>query len=405
MNDRKRVILVSELFYPDETSTAHILTRIATYLSKDFDVLVLAGPKSYEVDTSRIYETDQNLNGIQIARAWAPRLDKNHLLSRVARLMVLSLGMALLLLAKSKRGDVVLSVTNPAPLLILTATIRKLRNFSLALLVHDVFPENAVAAGLMNRNSISFKTTKFLFDWAYGAADSIIAIGRDMAEIIADKVDGGFAKISIIENWADLSVVTPIPRTSSRIETWGLSDKVVIQYAGNIGRAQGIMEFLDLTTSVKNKAIHYVFAGSGALLEPVRALARNSDNLTLIGSFSRADQNVVLGSCDIALVILGEDMYGLGVPSKAYNIMAAGKPILFIGPKDSEIYRLVRDSSIGWAFSWEQSDDVVSFLNLISGDERDALRTMGERARSLAEKSYSESAKMEQFGNVIRSLS
>lgn len=49
----------------------------------------------------------------------------------------------------------------------------------------------------------------------------------------------------------------------------------------------------------------------------------------------RSQQNDFLNACDIGIVTLNDGMYGLGVPSKSYNIWAAGKPILYIGDDNS----------------------------------------------------------------------
>ena len=347
MNERKRIILVSELFFPDETSTAFIMSRISQYLSKNFNLLVLAGPESYEKDNSRLVTNENGFKDVQVERAWAPSLDKNNLLARTLRLAVLSFGLAWLVFVRTKRSDVVLTVSNPAPLIVLLALIRKLKKFSLLLLVHDVFPENSVAAGLLRKDSIFHKLIKLIFDWSYSAPDLIVTIGRDMAEVVADKTKGKKQRVRIIENWADLDLVKPIPRELSRIELWRLNENIVIQYAGNIGRAQGILELIDIISLAHNKIIHYVFLGSGALVNSLTQKIRGAGNITIGGAYSRDDQSIVLGSCDIALVILGRAMYGLGVPSKTYNIMAAGKPILYIGPKNSEIYRLVCEFNIG----------------------------------------------------------
>lgn len=404
MSNNKRIILVTELFFPEESATAHIMTQIANYLSLDFDVLVLAGPDSYEGDIHRLVANHGNLAKIKIQRAWAPRLSKNNLASRLIRFIILSTGIAWMVLTRSRRDDIVFAVTNPAPLLVLLAPIRKLKKFSLILLVHDVFPENAVAAGIASKNTFLYRSIKWVFDRAYGAADAIITIGRDMAEVIAIKIRGNPGRISIIENWADLSLINSVPREDSKIKTWGLSEKVVIQYAGNIGRAQGILEFVDAVRSVNNNLIHYVFVGSGALSESLKTKVEDCDNFTLEGAYSRADQSLVLSSCDIALVILGAGMYGLGVPSKAYNLMAAGKPILFLGPKNSEIYRLIKEHNIGWAFDWQQVEELNSFLNSISSANVDNFCEMGRRARSLAEQKYSEVIQMQKFRKVIYSL-
>ena len=52
----------------------------------------------------------------------------------------------------------------------------------------------------------------------------------------------------------------------------------------------------------------------------------------------------------MAVVLLGKGMFGLGVPSKAYNLIAAGL-LLFVGPKDSEISNLVNENELGWTFT------------------------------------------------------
>lgn len=79
-----------------------------------------------------------------------------------------------------------------------------------------------------------------------------------------------------------------------------------------------------------------------SLKEKVKQLEM-SDNVMFHGPYSRADQQEVLNVCDIALVRLVEGMYGLGVPSKSYNILAAGKPILYIGVLNDEILPTKRD--------------------------------------------------------------
>ena len=81
-------------------------------------------------------------------------------------------------------------------------------------------------------------------------------------------------------------------------------------------------------------------------------------------------------------------MYGLGVPSKTYNILAAGRLIVYFGPKHSEIDLLVREKQIGYC-GWPQKWD------------KEELVEMGKRARALAESDYSEEAIMSKFIQAI----
>ena len=403
MKNKKRIVIVTELFYPDETSTARILSTVAESLNERYEVLVLTGPKSYAKETS-IINLNNNHQMINVQRVWVPSLNKNKLISRFIRLVLLSFGLAWRVLVVSKRGDIVFSVTNPAPILVLLAGIKKLKRFTLALLVHDVFPENAVATGIISDKATFYSSLQGLFGWAYGSAEAIVVIGNDMATIVSHKTKKYSSELVLIENWAETDSITPISRSESNLAKWGLTDKIVVQYGGNIGRAQGILEFVDCVIPAKNNNVHYVFCGSGALTNQLIRKVQDRPNFSLKEAYPRSDQRIILGSCDIALILLGPDMYGLGVPSKAYNIMAAGKPILFIGPKDSEIYNLVKHNNIGWAFTWDEVDKVASLIRSLSFEQIGYFVEMGKRARRLAEDKYTKDVKMKKFHEFFLSL-
>jgi glycosyltransferase involved in cell wall biosynthesis len=400
MSNGQRIVLVSELFFPEESATAHILTKIACKLARDFELLVLTGPASYE---GRAHHNEANppIDDNSIVRTWAPELSKNKLLGRLARFLMLTVGLGWKTLLKSRRTDTVFAVTNPAPLLVALAMIRKLRRFHLVFLVHDVFPENAVAAGIIRREHFLYPLIRRVFDWAYGSADAVITIGRDMSEVIARKIPASANKITLIENWADHPLVERIPRDQSMIPSMGLSNRIVIQYAGNIGRAQGLLEFVELVSAAQNDVVRYVFRGSGALSTVLHEAMQGRQSFILEGAYPRADQSRVLGACDIALVILGPGMYGLGVPSKTYNILAAGKPVLFLGPKGSEIYRLVKSHDIGWAFDWNEADQLIELINQWSIHDLRAIEERGDNARRLAESSYTEAGQLARFSTFF----
>lgn len=118
-----------------------------------------------------------------------------------------------------------LLVTNPAPVVALISSLRKKCQFKLNILVHDVFPENTIPAGL-KLPKIAYILLKNIFDKAYGRADQLIALGRDMKQVLEQKVAGleNHPKVTIIENWADLDIVSPM-------ESAMHPDKFVLEYA------------------------------------------------------------------------------------------------------------------------------------------------------------------------------
>ena len=397
-----RIILVSELFYPEESATAYIMTKIANRLSINRDVEVLTGPASYESEATRITNSGFINPRITIKRVWSPVLDKNNLLHRVFRAILTSVLLTVFVFRRARKGDVVFSVTNPAPLVFLLGIAKKIKGFRFCLLVHDVFPENTVPAGLANSGSMKYRFVKFVFDKAYASADRIITIGRDMADVIKAKIGvSSKSEVLTIDNWAELDKISPIDRKDSLVSDIGIEDKVVILYAGNIGRVQGLLEFVQLTTKVVNENLYYLFSGSGALRNELQIELAKIKNARLLGSYSRSEQEKMLGSCDIALIVLRPGMYGLGVPSKVYNIMASGRPILYIGETDSEVYRLIREHKIGWAFDWRNVDDILRFMNNISGKDIDNFKAIPQRSRQIAEQFFNEDVSLDKFSDVI----
>lgn len=403
MSQRQRIILVTDPFYPDESATAHILSKVAGFLAEEFELLVLAGPESYE-DRPHRNTAEPPVDDRAVLRTAAAGLRKNNLPEKIARFLLLTISLSWQTLRHSRRTDIVFTVTNPAPMLVALAVIRKFRPFRLVVLVHDVFPENAAAAGLIGGKNPFYRLIRAVFNRAYGSADALITIGRDMSEVIRRKVPAGADRITLIENWADCTLVEPIPRDQSMIPGMGLADKIVLQYAGNLGLAQGLLEFADLVSVVTNDALRFVFRGSGALSTDLHRAVRGRKSFLVEGPYARSGQSRVLGSCDIAVVILGPDMYGLGVPSKIYNILASGKPVLFLGPGESEIYRLIKSHDIGWAFDWKDGGQLIQWLNNLSIHDSGDWSACGARARALAETAFTEAGQLAKFHTLFHSL-
>ena len=369
----KRLWIISELFPPDETSTSYILGEIANACAKEYDVNVICGPEVYDsrkvLDIEHPFKLDPS---IKVIRADGLGIDKNTSWGKARSFIAMS--RRLYRLAKSHicEGDKVLSVTNPAPLTLLMSRLRKKRFFEWTILVHDVFPENTVPAGL-HIPKVVFSFAKRLFDRAYARADRLIALGRDMADVLRKKAGEG-PKIEIVENWAELETIKPLPFPEGPIR---------LEYAGNIGRVQG----LDKLVTELPEGVGLHFYGTGAMEDSLKQIGKT--DVYFHGPFFRSQQTEVLGACHVSVVTLSEGMYGLGVPSKAYNIMAAGRPILYFGPPEGEIGLMVKENGIGyigWPDNWDRSE----------------MEEMGKRARELAENLYSKSAILEKFLVAIR---
>lgn len=384
--------IVTELFFPEETSTAYIMTEVSAHIAQNADVHVICGPSSYQ--KSNIVSNAAFANeSVTIHRVKALPLNKDKLLQRSLRMLLLSVQLSFKLLAKSRKGDRVLIVTNPAPIVLLVSLISRSKGLKCFTIVHDVFPENLVAARLMSSGSIGYKILKWIFNKAYSKMSVLFVLGRDMKEVFEKKLSSYRKKpaIYVVENWADTTGIFPMGKNENRIvQQLGVTDKIVFQFAGNLGRVQGLMELCNVIKQIRNPLVHFMFIGEGAVKQEMKdfVAVHHLRNVSMLDSFSRNQQREFLNAGDVGIVSLQEGMAGLGVPSKSYNILAAGKPILFIGDRESEIARMIDEHDVGWCYDLKDTRSLLEFFNNLSPEDVLYLKDKGEKARSLAVTKY-----------------
>lgn len=359
----KNLYIVSELFYPNKTSTAYIMTEIAKAISVDKKINIVTADIFYDdniAENLELFNSDLIIHKpIKISN------NINSIFNKIKNSIGISLSFVWFLFRKMKRNDTVFAVTNPFLLVFALALLRSFRNFRYVLLVHDVFPENTVPAGLSKENSLAYKFTKYVFDWAYGQADEKVVLGRDMFELVSQKSDNG--NIQIIENWFDEDINSNEIVDRNEYLGVNLDNKIVIGFSGNIGRVQNILEFVKIFSTTKNSKLYFVIIGDGSEKNNVVNYLQenNIQNVTYIGSKPRSEQSKFLSCFDIGLITLATGMYGLGVPSKTYNLLAMKKPVFFIGENNSEVDLLIKNNNLGWSYTWNDNKEIHECLNSI----------------------------------------
>lgn len=401
---KKKLWIVSELFFPEETATGYYITEIAKFISNYQEVNIICGPISYEkLSELKSLEDNFPLN-INIFRVNSLSLNKNYLFLRVIRFVSLTISLSFEIIKRTQKNDSVWLVTNPAFLVPFASVIAKLKKLHLTILVHDMFPENLIPIKLVSSKNIIYKFINYIFKKAYISADEIIVCGRDMAILMKNKIGvKNYNKVKVIENWADTDIVFPLEiKNNGFYENLDINDKIVFQFAGNIGRLQGLVFLLEIISECKNPLLHFAFIGEGAMKNKLKELVKNRKmtNVTFLNSLNRNKQNEFLNACDVGIVSLYDNMLGLGVPSKSYNLLAAGKPILYLGNKESEISLMVNEHNIGWQFEMSQKSEILNFFNVINSE---TIFLKGKNARICAENYYKKNIILEKYLNHLRS--
>ena len=387
----KKIFLISEYILPTQNTTGYLFHKLHKNLKQQYGdnlkILVKEDPVHKIEDA--ILVADVNLN-------------KKKLIQRLFFELIISFKFFSKILQNVGKGDVVFTGTTPILLLPIVYIAKKIKKFNWILLVHDVFPENLIAANVLKPNNFFYKILKFFFDKFYAAADKRIVIGKDMKELIDDKVERSDS--IIIQNWIDHHDIEVQEKNNILNTLNWQSEQPIFYFFGNIGRVQGIHNILQALEILPiGKRLKVLFIGGGAyeneLIDGINRI--NDENIKYIGSLDPSKKSEGLNAGDIAIVTLAEGMYGLGVPSKAYYSMAADKPLLAIMEAESEVSSMIKQHNIGWTVP---TGDPQVLANLFLEISQNFNAKKLSSSRKVLIENYSEQIAMEKIVNIIEEV-
>ncbi len=401
---KQRLWVVTELYYPELTSTGYYLTKIAEGLAKDFDVKVLCGQPSYGARGIKAPKHEVR-NDVEIFRLIGTTLNKDVILFRIVNMVTLGISIFLNGLLRFRKGDFVLVVTTPPILPFLVAVSSLIRRAPYFLLIHDNYPEVLVAVGKLKEDSFFVKLLNFFNRWLYKNASKIIVVGRDMLELIKVKAEGFDVSLECIPNWAELEQVEPCPRDENQLlQELGIKDKFVFLYAGNMGYPNDLESIVYCVKELNNdERFHFIFLGSGVKRKWLEEETRGLRNVTLLPSRPRNEQKIFLNACDVGIVSLVKGMRGVSVPSRTYNLLAAGKPILALVEEDSEVAMILKEEEAGWVVEPRNPQKLLERIFEIY-ENKNLLHEVGVRAREAALEKYSPEKAIKSYIEVFNGV-
>lgn len=332
-------------------------------------------------------------------REMTPRV-RSSVLLRICLKLFISLRLAMKVARAARRGDVVFSGTNPEILLPMLVLLKPVLGFKLCVLVHDVFPENLLAAGLLKPTEKTYLILVAFYRWIYRRFDAIVVIGRDMQKLIDGKV--GTRRSTFVHNWVDQDDVSPRDRLSSGlISSLGWRNHIVFQFYGNMGRLQGLDGLLRGLERVSATNSAFLFIGAGVMQPDIEKFCENHPRSYYLKSQASFDRSAILSSCDVAIVCLQPGMFGLGVPSKGYFSLAADRPLLAIVDEGSEVALMVQDHQVGWVCAPNDPDRIAATIDEICTNP---IAVPSGRCRRLMETEFSANTALDQLVNKISAM-
>lgn len=401
-----KLIFVNRYFHPDISATSQLATDLALdQAARGREVHVVASRQLYD-DAAACLGAAQTHRGVRIHRVWTTRFGRAGLAGRAIDYATFCLACAAALLRLAAAGDLIVAKTDPPLVGVVAAWVARRRRAILVNWLQDVFPEAAQRLGVTALSGALGAFARRLRDYSLRSAAANVAVGDRMAGTIGALAHSG-ARVEVIENWADGSLVRPIARAANRLRAeWGLGDRFVVGYSGNMGRAHEFVTILEACERLRSEpGIVFLFVGSGhqrGWLES-EALRRSLGNVVFRPYQPRAALAESLCAADAHLVSLKPALEGLIVPSKFYAIAAAARPTLFIGDPDGEIARVVAGEGCGRTLASGDGAGLAAAIRALR-DRPQECAQMGERARAAFERRFDAPLALAKWDRLLAGL-
>lgn len=346
----RKLVFINRYYRPDQSATSQLLTDLASRCAADgIPVHVICSRQLYDRSSADLAPREV-VAGVEVHRIWTTRFGRERLLGRALDYGTFYMSGAVALVRLLSAGDVLVAKTDPPLLSILASVAARCRGARLINWLQDIFPEVASALGA---NPLPRALDRMLRRWRDASlrfAHVNVVIGERM-QVLVRRAGVSEENVRIIENWTDLGPTAPTPVETSRLrQRLGLQGKYVVAYSGNLGRAHDFKTLLEAAVLFgADDEIVFLMIGGGAgmaqlALEVARRGLRNFLYLPPQPRESLAD---CLAAADVHWLSLRPALEGVVVPSKYYGILAAARPVVFIGDPAGELAQKIRAADCG----------------------------------------------------------
>lgn len=419
---KKNLLIYAHYYVPDTASTGQILRELAEGMLDKFNITVICVVPSYLGTVEDKYKTqkyyEENINGVRVLRIRVPEFSKANKKSRIKNIVSYFFG-AMSATFKVGKMDYVFSISQP-PILggLLGVWGKWVKHARYIYNIQDFNPEQVLAVGYSKNNLVT--DAMMWFDkFSCKHSDLVITVGRDLVKTVEKRFKGKkIPKTVMINNWIDEKEIYPLSQNHPKVlefkKKYGLEDKFIIMYSGNIGLYYDLENLIKVIEKFKpgtkiadGKEVVFAFVGAGTVLENLVSYVKehHMENVVFIPYQDKEDLIYSLNAGDVHWCVNAKGIKGVSCPSKAYGIMAAGKPIIGVLEKGTEVRGLIKESNCGKCCEPEVYDNVENILQwYINHADSETIEQMGMNGRKYLEEKLTRDVSVKRYAEEILKL-
>lgn len=394
-----RILLLNLYYPPDTAATAKMAETVVHALTEANEVTILCGRPSYDPPERRgwrLFHTEerQNARVIRVGSTDFPRFDMKKRVLNYLTYTALVVPRALF-----TPCDAILAMTDPPFEGIVGAFVAMLKHKPYFYNIRDMYPDMAVGGSIV-APGLLIRGWEKLHQWAMRRATSVIVLGEDMRERILGK--GVHPEhIEIVRDGAEIAGAdSPRPQLDSEvIEKIRHGFRFVLLHAGNIGFYGAWETLIAAAKQLAGDGIGFVFVGEGAQRAQMESAANGVSNIRFLPFFPGRKIPSVLAAADAHLITVKRGLEGVVVPSKMYGILAAGKPIVAVAPRETDAVALGEKFGFSVGTDPDRPSEVASVVRQLAGDPA-RVEQMG-RAALAAAPAYDRVNELKKFVRIV----
>jgi len=286
--------------------------------------------------------------------------------------------------------DLVIYPTPPITFAPVAKHIKKRDNCKSYLVLRDIFPQGIRDLGLLN-NQLLFNYFRIKEKQLYNISDYIGCLSEGNIKYVLEHNNIDENKLEILYNWRKINYDDKLSDVNYK-KKYGLKDKFVAIFGGNIGLPQELEFLLELAKEFKERNnIVFLIVGKGAQKQRIVDIVRNEklSNVIIKDFVPRDKYNNSMKQCDIGLINLDRKFTIPNIPSKTTDYFKAGIPILASTDKNTD-YKdlLVKKAKAGL---WSETGDLKSYKNNFEKllNNKELREELGRNGRKFLEENLS----------------
>lgn len=401
-NHSVRVLLLNQYYPPDTSATAKVAAAFVGALAAKNEVTVVCGRPSYDPTERRAWRLWQaeQFGKVRIIRVGSTAYPRREMKKRVINYLsyvALCVPRALFL-----NFDVLLAMTDPPFQGIAGAFVAALKGKPYVYNIRDLYPDMALGGSIVAPGLLS-RFWERMHRWALRRAKRVIVLGEDMrARIVAKGVDP--QRVAVVRDGTDMAMVELSQASLDQDVSRRIRGdfRFVLVHAGNLGFYGAWNSLLAAASELSKDGVGLVFVGDGAQRAQIESAAGSSSNVRFLPFFPASKIPSVLASADAHIVTIKRGLEGVVVPSKMYGILAAGRPIVAVAPKETDAALLGTEQGFGIAADPDNPAELVAAIRSLLA-EPSRLKKMRTAARAAAYE-YDRAIETQKFVRIIEEV-